>query len=149
MCGYYLANTQEESVSVLIKQSNKNQHKYIIMTPSFRIIVTGDSSGNIIFFDKQLKLLFWLSDKISGAIRHISFQLSHEDMNTNKLINNYSSEVADDEKIVSATNYFDYSDKYEAQIGQKNNIPENCSLISQDFFISKSFLFIILILAKL
>ncbi|CAG9772385.1 unnamed protein product [Ceutorhynchus assimilis] len=47
----------------------------ITATPN-RILVTGDSRGTILFFDRRIKLLFWIKNPKMGKITAISFALT-------------------------------------------------------------------------
>lgn len=43
---------------------------------TIRLIVTGDKAGRVFFFDKRVKLLYWLTEIGLGTIQSIGFGLS-------------------------------------------------------------------------
>lgn len=46
------------------------------MSNGFSLIVTGDDSGRILFFDRALKLLYWIAEPSSQGVAGISFRLN-------------------------------------------------------------------------
>lgn len=42
----------------------------------FRVLVIGDSRGHILFFDKRVRILYWIRSLGIGAITELSFPIS-------------------------------------------------------------------------
>ena len=107
-----------------------------------RLIVTGDSNGTIMFFDKCVKLLYWISRQITKPIKSISFKLNPRKYN---LVHQETTDTADNVEDTSSglinECFVDFSDEYERLILEqvpRDATLENRPFITRDFFISKT-----------
>ncbi|KAL1491912.1 hypothetical protein ABEB36_012433 [Hypothenemus hampei] len=103
-----------------------------------RILVVGDSRGYILFFDQQIKILYWLRNVSIGAITSISFSLSP------KIYEIKNSKIVKTAKALDENDYLPGCEEYEdreEQISKLVNVPFDASLnndpfIIRDFFVS-------------
>lgn len=105
------------------------------------MVVTGDSNGTIMFFDKRLKLLYWYSRSIEKSIRSISFKQSPR----KKFVVDESTDLDEIRSRVFSDCIEDRSQEYETLI--KNKIPTDATLehkpfVTRDFFICTFLLFL-------
>ncbi|XP_063918650.1 cilia- and flagella-associated protein 251-like [Zophobas morio] len=109
------------------------------LTSIDQLIVTGDSNGTIMFFDKCVKLLYWISRQITKPIKSISFKLNPRKYN---LVHQETTDTPDNAEDTSSglinECFVDFSDEYERLILEqvpRDATLENRPFITRDFFI--------------
>ncbi|XP_050310547.1 cilia- and flagella-associated protein 251-like [Anthonomus grandis grandis] len=112
-----------------------------VITTTEEYLVTGDSKGHILFFDKKIRILHWIRNLPIGAITAISFSLSPQKyrFENSKVV--IKDRVLDDDKPESLLdcNYTDMEDEITKLVEAPFDATlENNQFTVGDFFISTS-----------
>ncbi|XP_044268717.1 cilia- and flagella-associated protein 251-like [Tribolium madens] len=133
----YAGNEDLDNDKMFVKTIKIEKGALNCLTSVDEMIVTGNSTGTIMFFDKRIKLLYWYSRSIEKSIRSISFKQNprrkyvFDESQSPEGRNSRSEEIPDC--------IHDRSEEYEILMKQK--VPKDATLnnrpfIIRDFFIS-------------
>ncbi|KYB25656.1 WD repeat-containing protein 66-like Protein [Tribolium castaneum] len=133
----YAGQEDLDNDKIFVKTIKIEKSALNCLTSVDEMIVTGDSNGTIMFFDKRIKLLYWYSRSIEKSIRSMSFV-----QNPRRKYIFDESQIRDlEERSFEGIPDCIQDRSHEYEILMKQKVPKDATLnnrpfITRDFFIS-------------